>query len=444
MTMMHLACRPCVALLGLCSVSLVACSQAAPADPDEVGVKASSIQGGVEDENDPAVVGIVSATGMCTGSLIAPNLVLTAHHCVAQINSPYVDCENSRFGEVDEPWSIAVTTQWDGLSRYFHGEHIKLHYASEVILPPGEDEVCGRDVALLRLEGSGIAPTEALPLNPRVDSAVSSDEEYRAVGYGNTSASGGGAGCRRMREELIVNCSGDCLTKSIVEDMEWIGDTGICSGDSGGPALDLQGRVIGVVSRGGNWGDTCAMPVYGSVFGWADWLKEQAAIAAEKGGYDPAPWVTGGDTMPETDAGALPVDAGASDGGEEADGGLLGATCSVPEDCLSRVCVLNGESGYCSLSCSDLSPACPSVMTCDLTVGACVRQDDPGRCTSDADCEGSATCDLTSGRCEANDAASDTQLGGGCAMGGVASGVAGIGGMFLLFGLALGRRRRDG
>lgn len=432
------------ALLGTCFLSLIACSQAASTGREEVGAKASAIQGGVEDENDPAVVGIISGTGMCTGSLIAPNLVLTAQHCVAAIDSPYVECETSRFGDIDQVWSISVTTQWDGLSRYFRGDHVKFHHAVEVMLPPGDDEVCGRDVALIRLEGKGIPPTEALPLNPRVDSVVTSGEEYRAVGYGSTSASGGGAGLRRMRDQLVVKCSGDCLTSSIVEEKEWIGETGICSGDSGGPALDLQGRVIGVVSRGSNWGDTCAMPVYGSVFGWADWIKEQAAVAAEKGGYEPAAWVTGGETLPETDAGALPSepDGGALDGGE-VDGGVLGAACSAPEDCISRVCATTAEPGYCTLGCSNLAPACPSGMACDLALGFCARQDLPGRCVSDEDCEGSATCDPQSGRCETGEAAGDAQLGGGCAAGGTSSGGAAAAGAIVLLGLVLRRRRRQ-
>ncbi|MEZ4463488.1 MAG: trypsin-like serine protease [bacterium] len=38
--------------------------------------------------------------GICSGSLIAPNLVMTAQHCVAEIRSPQVICGQSAFGNL--------------------------------------------------------------------------------------------------------------------------------------------------------------------------------------------------------------------------------------------------------------------------------------------------------------------------------------------------------
>src|SRR5512140_2924004 len=63
------------------------------------------IQGGYRDEADKAVVGIQYVTGYemfsCTGSLLAPNLVLTAQHCVSTLKNEVsggVVCSQTTFG----------------------------------------------------------------------------------------------------------------------------------------------------------------------------------------------------------------------------------------------------------------------------------------------------------------------------------------------------------
>lgn len=391
------------------SIVVVACTGPTPVLSEGVERRADGIQGGEDDTNDPAVVGVLSSgedgSGLCTGSLIAPNLVLTAQHCVASSGSQYVDCETTTFGPPYPPNGIAVTTQWNGLAELFNGGNVKLHFASEVIIPPGGHLMCGRDVALVVLEGAGIPPTEALPINPRVDEDVVAMEEYRAVGYGATSANGGGSGYRRTLGGLQVTCAGNCYSPGIDPLTEWLGDTGVCSGDSGGPALDLQGRVVGVVSRGGNLGTMCTTPVYGSVYGWRDWIKQQAVHAAAVGGYEPAPWVTGGTTQPETDAGAIFVDAGpdSADAGE-GDGqpevgelGMMGAPCASGNACRSGLCA---SDGYCTVACDITPPNCASGMRCDFGSGVCVYVDAPEPCVGD---------------CVAPEA-SGVSIGGGCTM----------------------------
>src|SRR3954471_11310247 len=61
--------------------SLVACSSAEQSSPDES--TSSELQGGTKDTGDPAV-GMIwyEGGGFCTGTLIAPTVVLTAGHCV--------------------------------------------------------------------------------------------------------------------------------------------------------------------------------------------------------------------------------------------------------------------------------------------------------------------------------------------------------------------------
>ena len=79
--------------------ALAGCSRGAD---DDIAEARSPIAGGALDEHDDGVVGVVltDEAGFpqrsCTGTLIAPNLVLTAPHCVADTPSR-VDCARSVF-----------------------------------------------------------------------------------------------------------------------------------------------------------------------------------------------------------------------------------------------------------------------------------------------------------------------------------------------------------
>src|SRR5450432_275530 len=82
-------------LLLLCAAgSVLSC---ASADPDPgVGVVRSGIAGGQPDSVDSNVFILVSHRGatvaLCSASLIAPNLLLTARHCVSSVPTDVVTC----------------------------------------------------------------------------------------------------------------------------------------------------------------------------------------------------------------------------------------------------------------------------------------------------------------------------------------------------------------
>lgn len=263
---------------------------------EPLGQAPGAIMGGEVTASDKAVVGVMRYAGeiaeICTGSLISPNLVLTGRHCVARIENDVnggVLCGTTTFTPPDGPGSFFVTTDTEisqDLGRY--------HTTREVLVPPTSNEVCGADLALLLLDAP-IADGEARPLVPRVDEEIAAGEAYAAIGYGGTDDTGAGGGVRRRRDDLIVSCIGDACPSAFLAPTEWQGDEGICIGDSGGPALDAVGRVIGVTSRGGA---ACADPIYGSMRSWADWLKGEALRAAELAQAEPPPWSTGAPTEP--------------------------------------------------------------------------------------------------------------------------------------------------
>jgi MYXO-CTERM domain-containing protein len=335
------------------------------------------IRAGEVNQNDPNVLVLFheagNGTSICSSSLIAPNLLLTARHCVSP-TPEQVDCGAAKFGTPYAATSFFASTEYiapQNPSKYIRG--------SAVYVPEESASVCGFDMAMVILS-KNVDPAVAKPLIPRVHEDVVPGESYRAVGYGATDAAGNGAGTRRQRTGLAVNCVGsDCPIYSQVNIREWEGDTGICQGDSGGPALDTQNRVIGVVSRGPVNGPVqCDSPTYGSVYKWEDWIVEIAKIAAEKGNYPVPEWAGGPPAVVDPNEPPV-VDPGTTPGTPPGEGGEVsyGVACSAENPtCASGTCIEDRGFFYCSHACDD-TVGCPATYTC--TKGAVASF-----CTSDA------------------------------------------------------------
>ena len=103
-------------------VALIACgSTESPVEPERVDQRFDPIVGGTLDTStaNDSVVMIFrqisqSSYSLCTGALIAPNLVLTARHCVSNTTET-VDCQNDVVGERD-PSDLYILRGYDPLS----------------------------------------------------------------------------------------------------------------------------------------------------------------------------------------------------------------------------------------------------------------------------------------------------------------------------------------
>jgi MYXO-CTERM domain-containing protein len=276
------------------SVTLLATLACGTVAPSELGTAVAKVEGGQLDAESKHVFRVLArVTGfneLCSATLIAPQLMLTARHCVAPTPGGNVNCETDRFGPTVAPSELKFSNDVEPnlSSRWFD--------AASVLVSPDSDFTCGYDIAVVLLD-EPVPPEVAKPAEPRFFPWIESGEPYSAVGYGGSDADEEAAeyGIRHSRSGLSVACgqSNNCADHTVMS-QEFLGTEGACKGDSGGPALDENGQVIGVLSRGA---DGCESPIYVGVPAF-EALLVSAAQQANRTLGAPLPVWAGGDPIP--------------------------------------------------------------------------------------------------------------------------------------------------
>ena len=271
--------------LALCwMLTMLSCGDVPPGE--RIEAKSDAVAGTEDSANRfSGVLGVLARKGdlvaRCTGALVAPDLMLTARHCVALDDGAAVVCGEPSLGASVGPEDVLVTAlpaTSDVASDYVQ--------ALEIIVAPGGDDTCGFDFAAVRLAQP--PPGAEVVYAPRLDESAADGETFTAVGYGSTGS--GGVGVRRYRENSLVVCAATSCTLPEVQTSEWLAEDGaFCSADSGSAAIDAEGRLIGTVSRGQN---PCSSPILAAMPAWKDWLVEVATQAAAAGSYPLPDWAS--------------------------------------------------------------------------------------------------------------------------------------------------------
>ncbi len=293
----------------------------------------------------PNVVALEVGGGLCTGTLIDKDWVLTAAHCLAGVSNTGA---RVHFGSVTLQGGTVVTSAMVFANPKFN-----------------ENALGSSDIGLIKLSKSvtDIAP---VPVN-LVAAKAPVGTMVTMVGFGATAQGGGGSvGTEYVVQQTSTACTAYQLIDANLLCYNQTAGKGKCQGDSGGPSFAMiDGKLtqVGITSFGDQ---NCAQ------FGADTRTDAERAFLLEH--------------IPTLECS---TDADCPDGrtcflqkciAQPFGPGGLGTTCTGNMECDSGTCAASGDDKRCSMLCTvGDSNTCPDGLEC-IAPGACWPTDDGGCC----------------------------------------------------------------
>lgn len=242
--------------LGLILISLLAVACYGSAEEAELGATAAELTGGARDTGSPNVVLLLSwdsanavgTLGTCTAEVVAPDVLLTAAHCLAsrrQNYAAYLGHDGKNLGTPIDPSKSNVRAQLQMAK--------SVHAHPQYVTTQGYYDV---GIVILQNKLSGIP---LMPITRTVPSA-SAMSNVTIIGYGKTFDGDTSFAVTKYRAEGLKAKLDATHTLTVGDNVRHA-----CVGDSGGPVLgDIDGvpTIIGVDSYSDETGDAsrCRMP----------------------------------------------------------------------------------------------------------------------------------------------------------------------------------------
>jgi len=218
------------------------------------------IRGGASGtEHDSVVILTTVMNGaraaLCTATLVAPNLIVTARHCVSNVDSTTACAQDGTpvGGSMIHGNRVAANfAVFIGQNGIAPDSNVEANAAArgKTVIVDSATSVCNHDVAFLILDRNLTAPVSPIRMG-----APAAGENVAVVGWG-INETGALVTARSVRKDIPLIGIGPAPYPNNASwgygDAEWMTGESACSGDSGAPAFAPSGAIVGISARAGN------------------------------------------------------------------------------------------------------------------------------------------------------------------------------------------------